>query len=157
MLLSALKAYRIPRSVTLPQGMASQLFLFGAALTLVLTFASTPAGAEDALLNEPAAAPAAPKFPSPPADPSSPDLAPELGDEADPTSLPDAARVPSQVGESEATSPAASPAAETVVDEPALPAINAALKTLLEARAGQPDPQGLLHRREREAIAAFYA
>src|SRR5262245_21108817 len=37
-----------------------------------------------------------------------------------------------------------------------LPAINAALKSALEARFGRPDPLGLLGRREREAIAAFY-
>jgi L,D-transpeptidase YcbB len=37
-----------------------------------------------------------------------------------------------------------------------LPAINAALKSALEARFGRPDPLGLVGRREREAIAAFY-
>ncbi len=39
----------------------------------------------------------------------------------------------------------------------ALPAVNAALQFALEARVGRPDPLGLLHRGEREAIAAFYA
>jgi L,D-transpeptidase YcbB len=36
-----------------------------------------------------------------------------------------------------------------------LPAVNATLKFVLEARLGVPDPLGL-HRREREAISAFY-
>ncbi|MGH6813696.1 MAG: L,D-transpeptidase family protein, partial [Methylocella sp.] len=44
---------------------------------------------------------------------------------------------------------------------PALPPVNAALKAALEARSGLPGPlpgpAALLHRREREAIAAFYA
>ena len=38
-----------------------------------------------------------------------------------------------------------------------LPAVNAGLKSALEARANLSDPLGLLHRREREAIGAFYA
>jgi L,D-transpeptidase YcbB len=38
-----------------------------------------------------------------------------------------------------------------------LPPLNAALKYALEARFGPSDPLGLLHRRERDAIAAFYA
>jgi L,D-transpeptidase YcbB len=38
-----------------------------------------------------------------------------------------------------------------------LPTVNAALKSALEARFGVPDPLGLLHQREREAIAAFYS
>ena len=37
-----------------------------------------------------------------------------------------------------------------------LPAINAALKSALDARFGRPDPLGLLHRRERQAVSAFY-
>lgn len=45
---------------------------------------------------------------------------------------------------------------ETASQAP-LPAANAALKSALEARFGLPDPRGLLHRREREAIAAIYA
>lgn len=49
------------------------------------------------------------------------------------------------------TDGAPSGAAET------LPPVNAALKAALEARFGRPDPHGLLHRAEREAIAAFYA
>lgn len=40
--------------------------------------------------------------------------------------------------------------------EPALPAINAAVRFVLEARSGRPDPLGLLGRGELEAIAAFY-
>ncbi|HXW73047.1 MAG TPA: L,D-transpeptidase family protein [Methylocella sp.] len=38
-----------------------------------------------------------------------------------------------------------------------LPAVNAALKSLLEARAPAPNVPGLPHSKEREAIAAFYA
>ncbi|MGH6868121.1 MAG: L,D-transpeptidase family protein [Methylocella sp.] len=40
---------------------------------------------------------------------------------------------------------------------PALPPVNAALKAALEARSGVPVPAALPRRREREAIAAFYA
>ncbi|MGH6819875.1 MAG: L,D-transpeptidase family protein, partial [Methylocella sp.] len=40
---------------------------------------------------------------------------------------------------------------------PALPPVNAALKAALEARSGLPSAVALPHRREREAIAAFYA
>ena len=40
---------------------------------------------------------------------------------------------------------------------PALPPVNTALKAALEARSGLPGPAALPHRREREAIAAFYA
>ena len=43
------------------------------------------------------------------------------------------------------------------VSAPALPPVNAALKAALEARSGLPGPVALPQRREREAIAAFYA
>jgi hypothetical protein len=64
---------------------------------------------------------------------------------------PDAAQAPS--GDS-ALRPAETqyPAAQE-----SLPPLNAALKYALEARFGPSDPLGLLHWRERDAIAAFYA
>ena len=40
---------------------------------------------------------------------------------------------------------------------PALPPVNAALKAALEGRSGLPGPVAVPHRREHEAIAAFYA
>ena len=43
------------------------------------------------------------------------------------------------------------------ISAPALPPVNAALKAALEARSGLPGPAALPQRREREAIAAFYA
>jgi len=43
------------------------------------------------------------------------------------------------------------------ISAPALPPVNAALKAALEARSGLPGPAALPHRKEREAIAAFYA
>ena len=55
-----------------------------------------------------------------------------------------------------AAPPATAPSAEDAATQPPLPAVNAALKAALEARANTQDPFGLLHRREREAIAAFY-
>ena len=48
-------------------------------------------------------------------------------------------------------------AARAIKPAPALPPVNAALKAALEARSGLPGPVALPHRREREAIAAFYA
>ena len=53
--------------------------------------------------------------------------------------------------------PAANPSVEEAAAQPALPPLNAALKAALEARPGLQGSAGLLHRREREAIAAFYA
>jgi L,D-transpeptidase YcbB len=43
------------------------------------------------------------------------------------------------------------------ISAPALPPVNAALKAALEARSGLSGPVALPQRREREAIAAFYA
>jgi L,D-transpeptidase YcbB len=43
------------------------------------------------------------------------------------------------------------------VSAPALPPVDAAIKAALEARSGLPNPAVLPQRREREAIAAFYA
>ena len=51
----------------------------------------------------------------------------------------------------------AAPGESDQIAAPALPPVNAALKATLEARSGLPGPVALLHRREREAIAAFYA
>ena len=53
--------------------------------------------------------------------------------------------------------PAAIPMADETAAPNPLPPVNAALKSALEARSGLREPTGLLHRREREAIAAFYA
>ena len=73
--------------------------------------------------------------------------------------LPDAALPPETPDAAER--PAGPPAAAPVADETAaphpLPPVNAALKSALEARSGLREPTGLLHRREREAIATFYA
>jgi L,D-transpeptidase YcbB len=51
--------------------------------------------------------------------------------------------------------PASGP--EEAASQESVPAVNAALKAALETRSGLPDPLGLLHGREREAVAAFYA
>jgi L,D-transpeptidase YcbB len=76
--------------------------------------------------------------------------------------------LPQERGE-EAPAPGSDPSAEDAAAPPPLgqtqstapqeflPAVNAALESALEARANQSDPPGLLHRREREAIGAFYA
>ena len=48
------------------------------------------------------------------------------------------------------------PGESVQIPAPALPPVNAALKAALEARSGLPGP-ALAQRREREAIAAFYA
>lgn len=74
-------------------------------------------------------------------------------------SLPDAAQPPETPGAAER--PEAPPAAVPMAEESAaphpLPPVSAALKSALDARSGLREPAGLLHRREREAIAAFYA
>ncbi|HTV31845.1 MAG TPA: L,D-transpeptidase family protein, partial [Methylocella sp.] len=125
------------------------LFPHAAVVALALAFACSPATAEDGPQTGTGAAPATPEFPAVPAD-----AAPEPLDSAD-LPLPDNDSS-KEASEPSAAPPAAGPAIEATQAAP-LPAINAALKALLEARAGQPDPHGLLHRREREAIAAFYA
>jgi L,D-transpeptidase YcbB len=53
--------------------------------------------------------------------------------------------------------PTPNPNLEDAAGQQALPQVNAALKAALEARSGSHDSLGLLHRREREAVAAFYA
>jgi len=137
-------------------------FLGARALVLLLCLVGSPAYAEDALLAPRlgAAAPAgylpgearpgfiamspthgvpftepAPEAPTEPRDGAAP-----APDEAKPVP-PDG----SGAGESDQ------------ISAPALPPVNAALKAALEARSGLPGPVAFPHRREREAIAAFYA
>ncbi len=84
------------------------------------------------------------------------------------TALPPPPRVPEEGGQANDATAAKSTTGDAAASPPAgeaqypgpqesLPAVNAAVKFALEARFGLPDPLGLLHRREREAIAAFYA
>jgi hypothetical protein len=81
-------------------------------------------------------------------------------EETTPRLLEDGGQATDMPGAKSTTGDAASPppAGETQYPAPqeSLPAVNAALKSALEARFALPDPLGLLHRREREAIAAFY-
>ncbi len=134
-------------------------FLGVSVLTLVFCLAGTPARPEDASRVTPSAEaspglkamssahgvtsfdalPEAPHF-NPETDIVSP-----APDEAAPP--PDAAAEPL----------AANPSEETAAAQQNLPPLNAALKAALEARSGLHDHLSLLHRREREAIAAFYA
>jgi len=64
---------------------------------------------------------------------------------------------PGETGGAAAEPPAPKPSADVGTAEHDLPPVNAAIKAALEARSLTPDRLGLLHRREREAIAAFYA
>ncbi|MGI8569702.1 MAG: L,D-transpeptidase family protein, partial [Methylocella sp.] len=57
----------------------------------------------------------------------------------------------------DASPTAAAPGESDQNSTPALPPVNAALKAALEARSGSPGQAALPRRREREAIAAFYA
>ena len=74
---------------------------------------------------------------------------------------PEDAAAPSQpVSPADASSvPAIAPATSRVPADASnlAPLVNTAIKAALEARSGLPDPLGLRHRREREAVAAFYA
>ena len=138
---------------------------FGApALAFLLCLAGSPTYAEDALLAPRlgAAAPAGylpgeaiPGFmamspahgvpftePAPEAPAEPPDGAAPAPSEAKPV-LPDASGT--------------APGESDQIAATALPPVNAALKAALEARSGLPGPLAVPHRREHEAIAAFYA
>jgi murein L,D-transpeptidase YcbB/YkuD len=140
-------------------------FLGALALALVLSLAGFPACAGDAPPRLGAAAPAR-NLPLE-AMPGFMAMAPEHGvpftesvpEEAEPRdgvapAQSEAKPVPPDASPAAADPPASNPD----VDTPrALPPVNAALKAALEARSGLPEPAALSRRREREAIAAFYA
>lgn len=156
-------------------------FLGVPALALWLCLAGFPARAEDAALAAPmagsVAAPVAAQLGTAPASGKdgetspgfmamspahgvpfvdAPPEAPAGGQDKDSAApTPDEAAPPLDAGA--AGPPAANPGVEDAAAQPALPPVNAALKAALEARSGLQDPVVLLHRREREAIAAFYA
>ncbi|MGH6801383.1 MAG: hypothetical protein ACRECZ_08220, partial [Methylocella sp.] len=83
--------------------------------------------------------------------------APETPEEAEPRD--GAAQAPSEAKPLPDASPEAAAPGESgqQISPPALAPVNAALKAALEARSGLPGQAALPHRREREAIAAFYA
>ncbi len=139
-------------------------FLGAPALALLLSLAGSPAYAEDALL-APRLGAAAPAGNLPgeampgvmamspahgvPFTESAPEAQAEPRDGAAPT--------PSEAKPVPPDASGTAPGESDQVSAPALPPVNAALKAALEARSGLPGPIALPHRREREAIAAFYA
>jgi murein L,D-transpeptidase YcbB/YkuD len=137
-------------------------FLGAPALALLLCVAGSPAHAEDALFapRRGAAAPAGelpgeamPGFMA--MVPAHGAPFPESAREAQTEPRDGVAPAPS---ESKPVPPDASdtaPGESDQISTPAVPPVNTALKAALEARSGLPGP--VVHRREREAIAAFYA
>ncbi len=133
------------------------------ALTLLLSIAGSPACAEDGLL-APGLGAAAPAGNLPEDMPGFIAMSPAHGvpftepaPEAQ-TEPPDG--VSPAPGEAKPVPPDASgtpPGESGQISAPALPPVNAALKAALEAPSGLPGPVALPHRKEREAIAAFYA
>jgi L,D-transpeptidase YcbB len=139
-------------------------FLGAPALALLLCVTGSPAYAVDALLARRLGAAAPAGYLPGEAMPGVIAMAPAHGvpftepaPEAQ-TEPPDgAAPAPS---EAKPVPPDASGTAQGESDQnsaPALPPVNAALKAALEARSNLPGPVALPQRREREAIAAFYA
>ena len=130
------------------------IFLGIPALTVWLSLAGSPARAEDAALAGSVAVPVASQL----------GTTPESGEAGEASgqdkqgAAPESGRaVPPDASGTAAGPPAPNPGVEEAAAQPALPPVNAALKAALEARSGSQDALGLLHRREREAIAAFYA
>ena len=139
-------------------------FLGAPALALLLSLAGSPAYAEDALL-APRLGEAAPAGNLPgEAMPGFMAMSPAHGvpftepaPEAQAEPREGAAPVPSEAKPVPPDASGTAPGESDQVSAPALPPVNAALKAALEARSGLPGPVALPHRREREAIAAFYA
>ena len=139
-------------------------FLGAPALALLLCVTGSPAYAADALLaRRPGAAAPAGYLPGE-AMPGVMAMAPAHGvpftepaPEAQ-TEPPDgAAPVPSEAKPVPPDASGTAPGESDQISEPALSPVNAALKAALEARSNLPGPVALPQRREREAIAAFYA
>jgi murein L,D-transpeptidase YcbB/YkuD len=134
------------------------------ALALMLCLAGSPAYAEDALLAPRLGAAAPAGYLPGEARPGFMAMSPAHGvpftepaPEA-PTEPPDgAAPAPSEAKPVPPDASGTAPGESDQVTAPALPPVNAALKAALEARSGLPGPVALPHRREREAVAAFYA
>src|SRR5450631_2843879 len=142
-------------------------FLGVPALALWLGLAGLPARAEDAI-SAPVPSPLDPQpVETAPANgkagaPGFMAMSPAHGDSftGAPEAPADSAAPAEAVPPPDAAGPAASPSVDTAAQPDALnalPPVNAALKTALEARFGVHDPAGVLPRREREAVAAFYA
>ncbi|MGO8844743.1 MAG: hypothetical protein ACLQFI_05295, partial [Methylocella sp.] len=134
-------------------------FLGVSVLTLVFCLAGTPARPEDASRVTPSAeaSPGIMAMSSAHGVPSFDELpeAPHFNPDMDiVTPAPDVAAPPPDTA---AEPPAANPSEAAAAAQQNLPPLNAALKAALETRSGLHDHLGLLHRREREAIAAFYA
>jgi L,D-transpeptidase YcbB len=139
-------------------------FLGASALALLLCLAGSPAYAEDALLSPRlgAAAPAGnlPGLAIPGVMAMSPAHGvpfTEPASEAQAEPQDGAAPAPSEAKPVPPDASGTAPGESDQISVPALPPVNAALKAALEARFGLPNPAVLPHRREREAIAAFYA
>ena len=136
-------------------------FMGAPALALLFCLAGSPASTEDALG---AAAPAdhlpgeampgfmamSPAHGVPLTEPAPEAQSEPRGDTAPAPSESEAKPVPPDAS---GTAPGESAQIPTL----ALPPVNAAIKAALEVRSGLPGPVALPHRREREAIAAFYA
>jgi L,D-transpeptidase YcbB len=141
-------------------------FMGAPALALLFCLAGSPASTEDALLAPRlgAAAPAdhlpgeampgfmamSPAHGVPLTEPAPEAQSEPRGDTAPAPSESEAKPVPPDAS---GTAPGESDQIPTL----ALPPVNAAIKAALEVRSGLPGPVALPHRREREAIAAFYA
>jgi murein L,D-transpeptidase YcbB/YkuD len=138
-------------------------FLGAPALALLLCVAGSPAHAEDALFapRRGAAAPAgdlpgeAKRFMAMAPAHAVPFTEPAPEAQAEPRD--GAAPAPSESKPVPPDPSGTSPGESGQISVPALPPVNTALKAALEARSGLPGPVALPHRREREAIAAFYA
>jgi murein L,D-transpeptidase YcbB/YkuD len=133
------------------------VFLGVPALTLWLCLAGFPARAEDAAMAGSMAVPVASRLGTAPETSQAGEAPAAAQDKESADPAPGKAVMPPDVSGTAAVPPAENPGVEEAAAPPALPPVNAALKAALEARSGSQDPLGLLHRREREAIAAFYA
>ncbi len=132
------------------------------ALALLLCLAVSPAPAEDALLAPPLGGAAPPGSVPGESEPDFMAMAPAHGV---PLSEP-APQTQTEPGDGVAPAPSeakpvppdagGTPEESSQIPAPALPPVNAALKAALEVRSSSPGPT-LTQRREREAIAAFYA
>jgi L,D-transpeptidase YcbB len=133
-------------------------FLYAPAVALLLCLAGSPAYAEEAPLAPRLGVAAAAGNMSGEAVPGFVAMSPvhsipftEPAPEGPPEPQDGAAPAPNEA------KPGTTPGDSDQISTPSLPPVNAALKAALEARAGLPGPNAPPTRREREAIAAFYA
>ena len=142
-----------------------QSIVFFGVVAQIQSAAGWPAGAKDDFL-PPAVAQSTPEIDAPGLDAISPSVGKTPDEHQAHTALPPEETLPrvlEERGQAEdvpgatTTQGAVLPPAKDEGAAPSepLPAVNAALKFALEARLGLSDPLGL-HRREREAISAFY-